>query len=328
MNLSNLSYDIMQKDITSRKNSTTYISTTDYDPIIVDDKANLTFIALGDCQVSNYMFARQYTFSKVLDDISNAEGVLDALVICGDIAESGLKCEYKMVSNLVNSCSDKYKNFLCMPGNHDIRLRRFKHQLLRFESFLLDTDKATVPVNKYWFSKDINGYKFIILGSDTTCFEAAHIRQKQLDWLDQEIASTQDTGKPVFVFNHHPLKFTNGLPDNWLGYGDWRGSVGNQSAYIRNIFNKYNNVIYITGHLHWGTNKYTIMKKDNFLALSVPTAGANNHGVFSSLCQGFVISAYDDRIEFRSRLFEDGKYTGTSVPCGFMTYDTKTFQLH
>lgn len=283
-------------------------------PIEVDPEAKLTFAVFGDSQVSNYMFARESCFWSACLDIKNMKSNLDALMIVGDIAENGLASEYMTTARMLNSISDKVDNFVLMPGNHDVRLRNYEKQHKRFRNFETSVKNAVVCDERhYYHSFEIKGYKFIVMGTDSATFEGAYISDEQIEWLDKEIASTKDSGKPVFVLNHQTLKKTNGLPYTWLGKGSWRGSIGNQSKKVLDVFEKYDNVIFITGHLHFGTCQHTYENYGTFKAISVPTVSASNHGEYNADSQGLVFSVYDNKMVVRSREFGNGKYSPDEV---------------
>ena len=283
----------------------------DYDgsePLAADENARLNFIAWGDPQISCVSPLRSARVYAACRDIKNARGVFDALVIAGDVTEYGAECEYKMTAELINSFSDKVKNVLAVTGNHDVRLRRVSKQAKRFNGFLKSLENGRYgSADRYSYSYEINGYKFIMLGTDVTTFEAAFIGERQLRWLEGELEQSKG-GKPVFVFCHQPLKHTNGLPMTFLGRGSWRGSVGLESNRLRAIFEKFSNVIFITGHLHYCTSEYTYEDYGSFKAISLPTVGVINHGGFKSFSQGYAFSVYDDKIIAKSRVFGEGRY--------------------
>lgn len=307
-------YDLMSQALLKMKNSGELSVPDTSEPIIVDDEALLTFAVFGDPQVSNYMFARQRCFYSAVLDIANMPCPLDALIIAGDIAENGLKCEYLTVSRMLNEISDKVNLFICVTGNHDIRVRPYKRQLSVFRDFMSSVRNGVVPDGKrYYHSTVINGYKFIMLGADIPAFEASFIGKEQLAFIENEISSSEK-GKPVFIINHQPLKKHNGLPDTWQAKGDWRGSVGLQSDKLEKMFRRYDNVFYISGHLHWCTNEKSFDDRGAYKCLSAQTVGAGNHGDFGEESQGFIVSVYEDRIIIRARLFGKGKYVDKSLP--------------
>jgi len=312
--ISDFLYDNMERELNKRIKENRVSVPNKTDCISIDTTAKLNFAVFGDPQVSSYMFARECCFYSALLDVKNTEGKLDALAIVGDIAENGLICEYKTVSRMLNEVSHKVKNIILIPGNHDVRFRRFFHQQKRFAEFI-ETVKGAFPIEKgrYYTSTEINGYKFILLGTDFSTFEGAYIGKKQLQWLENELIEADKTDKPVFVFNHQTLRYHNGLPATWLGKGKWRGSVVLQSGELQSIFKRHSNIIFITGHLHYGTCQYTFDDRGEYKCVSVPTVGANNHGKNSTLSQGLLFSVYDDKIVVRAREFGNGKYTDVGI---------------
>lgn len=285
------------------------------EPIERSDDAKLSFIVWGDPQISAVSPLRSLRVFTAVRDIRNIKTPLDALVLCGDLAEYGTWCEYRMLAELLSPVSDKFAHIFAVSGNHDIRIRNYGKQLAKFNRFLeLLPNGERGSDEHYYFSKAVGGYKFIMLGADKNSFEASYISDRQLEWLDRELSENDDSGKPVFIFNHQPIKHTNGLPVTFLGRGKWRGSVGNESDKLRAVFEKHKNIIYITGHLHYCTSQYTYEDCGAFKAVSMPTVGVINHGAFKPFTQGYVFEVFADKIVARSRVFADGKYTDESVP--------------
>lgn len=266
------------------------------------DGVKLTFAALADPQVSNYMLKRYPVFLEAMEDLHSADN-FDALVIAGDIVENGLAEEYQIVYDSLKGLDCRY---LIASGNHDIRLRAYKQSVSRFTSFAnaLNNDSAMTALH---FSEEINGYKFIILGSDKTEFEEEYLSPEQLGWIESEIASAD--GSPVFVICHQPLKFTHGLPDTWGSPIDSAGSVGDQNDELKAILTKYDNVFYITGHLHTGFGEYTYETVDGLNMINLPSlcienkdGGSNGPGI------GFMVEVYDSHVLFRARNFALGEW--------------------
>ena len=280
------------------------------EPIVADDSADLNIIAFGDPQISALSPLRSARFAAAVRDIEQAKGDFDALILAGDIAEYGAWCEYKMTAKLLESVTKRFDKIFIATGNHDIRIRNFKKQLKRFNDFIaLLPNGECHGEEKYYFSREIKGYKFIMLGADTNAFEDTYLSDEQLVWLDREL-SENDGGKPVFVINHQPLKNTNGLPYTWMGKGDWRGSVGAQSDRLKEIFERHEKIVYITGHLHFGISKYNYEDYGSYKALSLPTVGVLNHGDNDKFSQGYVLTVKGDRITARARAFGEGRYYG------------------
>lgn len=285
----------------------------DADPLKADKNAALSFVVWADPQISALSPLRALRVQHACRDFEGLNAEFDALLMAGDLAEYGSASEYAMLSYLLENVKSAFKNILAVGGNHDVRIRGFKKQIIRLRSFLLSFENGVPnPEDRYWFSTEIGGYKFILLGSDTNSFEGMRIKDEQLSFIKKELAGV-DEGKPVFVLNHQPLKRTNGLPVTFLGRGKWRGSVGWESDKLREALSTHKNTVYITGHLHYCTSRYTYEDLGNIKAVNAPTVGVINHGPFKSYTQGLVFNVYDDKIIVRSRIFGEGEYASEGI---------------
>lgn len=280
------------------------------------DSVKMVFATVADPQVSNYMFGRYQSFQEACIDLRNAECEFDAIVGVGDIAENGLLEEYQLVYDEINGISDRY---IMATGNHDIRLRLYSQSHERFTNFTnaLNKDESMTEnayaEGKFAYSEVVNGYKFIVMGSDKTEFEEAYISPEQLEWLDNELAT--EKGKPVFVVLHQPLKLTHNLPATWgNGTNKEAGSVGDQNDEIKAILAKHaddSTVILITGHLHAGFSQYSYEQIEGFHSFNVPALSIENKdgeegGNGSGLT--YIVEVYDDEVLFRARNCRTGEW--------------------
>ena len=270
------------------------------------DNVKLVFAAFGDTQISNYMFDRYKAFSAAMEDLHAGEGVLDAVIVAGDVVENGLAEEYQLVYDGLSGIEDC--RYIMAAGNHDIRLRSYKQVVKRFTEFSNALNNNVDPVDALHFSERINGYKFIVIGSDKATFEEAYISDEQLDWLDSELAA--ENGAPTFVICHQPLKLTHDLPNTWgNGTNLNAGSVGDQSDEIKEILTKYDNVVFITGHLHTGFGDASYETIDNLHIVNVPALSIENKdGKQNGSGLGYIVEVYEDEIIFRARNLETGKW--------------------
>lgn len=281
------------------------------------DKVKMTFVTVADPQISNYIFDRYQVLQEAVIDLENAEYDFDAVVGIGDIAENGLAEEYQLVYDEFKDIDARY---IMATGNHDIRLRSYSQVVNRFGAFtnaLNGEEGAGIDAyseGKLAYTEEVNGYKFIVMGSDKATFEEAYVSDEQLEWLDAELESA-DADKPVFVLLHQPLKLTHNLPNNWgNGTNKNAGSVGAQSDAIKAVLaengaNK--DVILITGHLHAGFSEFSYEKIETFHSFNVPSLTIDNKdgaegGDGSGLT--YIVEVYEDKILFRARNLEEGKW--------------------
>lgn len=283
------------------------------DPIVVSQDANATVVAWGDPQISNYMKAREANYNAACADIKQAQGNIDALINVGDIAENALKSEYKAaVAGVEGADVDKY---LMATGNHDVRLRLYSQTVNRFTNFTNDMNALAndgIKIDALSYTADVNGYKFIVLGTDRTEFEEAYFTQETLDWFDNELADYATDGQPVFVVLHQPL-FANdhGLPQAWgSGKSPGKGTVGENGQQLYDIMNKYDNVFMLSGHLHAGLKLCQSYQEIGAIhSLNLPSVGITNaDGDYNNAGTGYIIEIYDDSVVFKARDFVLGQY--------------------
>lgn len=277
--------------------------------------AKLVFATVADPQVSNYMFDRYQSFQEACIDLRNAER-LDAVVGVGDIAENGLAEEYKLAYDELAPIKTR---FIMATGNHDIRLRAYSQSTSRFYQFIDNLNGEETIADrvysegKFAYSEVVNGYKFIVMGSDKTEFEEAYISPEQLEWIDKELAT--EKGKPVFVILHQPLKLTHNLPTTWgNGTNKEAGSVGDQNDEIKAVLAKHakdSTVVLITGHLHAGFSQYSYQQIEGFHSVNVPALSIENKdgeegGNGSGLT--YIVEVYEDEILLRARNCRTGEW--------------------
>lgn len=285
---------------------------TDVIKAVDEENVKLTFAAWGDPQISNYLLEREQYVRAGAEDLANAETPIDALVLAGDITENGLYGEYQFVYDRVADTG--VKNFIAVSGNHDIRLRLYSDALKRFVKFtnaLNENAGSDLRIDTMNYSYNINGYEFVVIGSDKATFEEAYISDAQLEWFDETLAESSATGKPTFVFLHQVLKGTNNIENAWNSVIEGAGSVGDQSDELRDIMNKYDNIIFVTGHLHqgFGIGTYEVVGKIhsiNLPSITIENKDGDDAGNISGI--GYMVEVYDDVVLFRARNFAKGEY--------------------
>lgn len=268
------------------------------------EEVKATFAAIADTQFAIFTPNRFPNFKSAAKDLHNNNGAFDALVLAGDITETGSVAEYQMVYDELSGLDCRYAFAV---GNHDVREQSYESAVGRFTRFIDAVNGETVT-DKLHYSTVVNGYKIIVIGTDNYQFEKAHISDEQLAWLESEIAS--ENGKPVFVVGHQPLKKTHGLPDTWRASAlPDDGNIGEQSDEIKAIFEKYPNVIFITGHIHTGLGQYTYEKLGNSHLVCLPSTSVTNYdGDYNESGTGFVIEIYENEVIFRARNYAKGEW--------------------
>ena len=271
------------------------------DPITLRDaeNADLAVVAFADTHIIPTGIS-PYNFECGLEDIKNSGIDFDALLIAGDLSELGDDVSYELMWKALDKT--EIENILLASGNHDVRVVYD----LRTEQIIDKTNGFLgTEIDKPYYSYDINGYTFIVMGSDSQLFEKAVISDEQLAFIDSELARATKDGKPAFVMCHQPLENTHGLPEVWEN-----GGIGKQSEKVREILVKYENVFFLNGHLHDGVyeNSLEILDEEKGVySINLPAFGKeNDYGNFRQTGLGTYFEVYGNEIIFTARDFVKG----------------------
>ena len=294
------------------------------------DDVNIDFVLTGDTQVCDYMPEREANLISFAEDMNNSDIELDAFLIVGDIAENGMQEEFDRVTSHIAGFNAK--NFIMCTGNHDIRLREYEQSKERFLNFMNALNSEENAKDNVYFKYMVDDYTFLVMGSEESRFEDAYISNAQLQWLNIELKEATKDGKPVFVICHYPLAEGHGLPDTWGSANsdagdetlpvyerkddyDMTGCIGDQTNDVYDILTKYENVFFVTGHLHTGFGKFTyetISEENNVQGVNVPSVGINNKdGVYNNPGTGLFVEVTDSQVVFYARDFANGKFLTT-----------------
>lgn len=285
---------------TSLFGGTIQLSTDNPIKFVDPDNCKMAFVAFADTHIRDTAF-QPHLFENGLADIDNAETKFDALVIAGDISEMGDGPSYDVTWDVLANSEIGQKDVLLATGNHDIRLA-YEYQtnlIMAKAAEILD-----IEIDKPYYSYEVKGYKFIVMGSDEWQFEKAVISDEQLNFIDSELAEAN--GKPAFVVCHQPLKDTHGLPEVWKN-----GDLGEDSAAVKEVLMKHKNVFYLNGHLHDGVYEKSLEVFDaenGVYSINLPAFGKDNdYGKFAQTGLGTYVEVYEDSVVFTPRDFARGE---------------------
>lgn len=285
---------------TSIFGGTIKLSTENPIEFVDSENCKMAFVALADTHIRDTAF-QPHLFENGLKDIDNSKDAFDALVIAGDITEAGDGPSYDITWDLLANSEIGKKPVLLATGNHDIRLA-YEYQTNLIMS--KNSEHLGIEIDKPWFTYEINGYNFFVMGSDTWKFEKAGISEEQLAAIDDML--TKANGTPAFVICHQPLADTHGLPEVWKN-----GDLGEDSAAVKEVLMKHSNVFYINGHLHDGVYENSLEVFDEekgVYSINLPAFGKeNDYGKFAQNGLGTYVEIYDDSVVFTARDFARGE---------------------
>ena len=179
---------------------------------------------------------------------------LDAVIVAGDFANSGLDEEYIRFNELVDKNIKPETQLLTCMGNHEFINYRDYDATIAYERYkaLINENVDTHIV--------INGYHFIGVSYDNN----GKTFKGKTEWLDAQLkkASKDTPDKPIFVYQHpHPTATVY-------------GSINWSDVDIRSVLTKYPQVIDFSGHSHYTSTDPRSVWQGSFTAIGTGSTRA------------------------------------------------------
>ena len=298
-----------------------------------EEECRVSFATISDLHLrGNFKLIFQGMLELGLEDFSGAKDRLDAVVFDGDITNNGTIEEWDVFAEALSNY-DIADNTIIVTGNHDTwgpytdddkwddPEEGFKPTFIKYNKII-----AGREITEMYYSEIINGYHFIVMGAEED-HVWSYISPEQISWLDAELAKSADTGLPTFVFLHQPVNETHGLPYTWElddTQPPEEGGIGEQNAEVVKVLKKYDNIFFISGHIHAGLKvesdsigadyaSVEYMKNDNgnnITLINLPSYMYPDFirgGHIANGC-GWVVEAYDTKVMLRARNFGTGTW--------------------
>ncbi|MBQ4573227.1 MAG: metallophosphoesterase [Clostridia bacterium] len=272
------------------------------------EDADLVFSVLSDVHVEGNNKDKFELFGEGLRDVNSADKN-DALIFLGDNTMNSQVIELSSFFGLLKK-HNQIDTVLMVTGNHDLCPSKYNvgdYEDLKDRFFDYKNSFIKAKYDTLYYNYSIDGYKFIVLGSESDAGVQEDISDKQLDWLENELKLAEKDGKPIFIFNHYPLNHT--WEDVWTD-----GHIGEDSEKLHEILkNSKNQIIYFSGHLHMGLydNQVSYANEDNITYISVPAFGADNtigDADIQDKGMGMYVEVYENEIVVRVRNFTEHKW--------------------
>lgn len=209
------------------------------------------------------MFQSAYAYAATQSYTS-----VDAFVLVGDIVCEGTVAEYAVFQDIMAS-ADLADNteVLTVMGNHEWWRYANNSVLELGDTSYLNGIAAVdaIPEKGLNWSRDIKGFRFVGMSqlSDDTYGE------DNINWMAGEIAEavSADDTKPVFTFQHHPVRGTvmaSNLPSS-MKQAD--------SDLLDPVYGAYRQVINFSGHSHIPVNTPTAINQTTYTQYTCGTMG-------------------------------------------------------
>lgn len=258
---------------------------------------NLSFAVLSDVHMEGNNPERFKKFAQILSDIKR-NVPSDTIAFLGDNTMNGQIIENLFFHGFINEIKPVEKVYTVM-GNHDTGNGNDKYDSLskRFWSYYNTFNNENVDNVYYW--REVNGYRFVFLGSESDNVNTSVISEAQLQWLDKVLSENDAGGKPVFVFNHHPY--------NYLENED-------NAVKLERILTEHKNVFYLSGHTHTTQTAFERFDEDSYSFNLPRCTEATDNSDTNDSGLGLQIYVFDNEVQVKSRRYYDsrwGKYDFT-----------------
>ena len=257
----------------------------------------------------------EWIWAMGLGDVARSTDTVDALIVSGDLTNYGDAASMQSYYDIMAE-SDCAENWVIAMGNHDVGHVEDRPQEQARQEFveLYNTlNPAGEKIEKAYYKTDINGYRFVVLcddGDDT--WDTPDMSAEQLQFLDDSLAEAADRDLPMFVICHVPVEGVNGQDVIWED-----GGLDDNSDAVQSILEKYENVFFISGHVHTGINGPLVETVFGFSCvetingvnyINLPTYMiVNRYGVpWGGM--GFQMEVYEDEVLFRARNYATAKW--------------------
>lgn len=249
-----------------------------------DNPVVLRFIVASDTHMLTSTCTEATRFKKMFESAYKYAGEqlynrIDAAILVGDIVDRGRASEYTELQKTMNACNVKDETQIYMTmGNHEWwsytndkengtngTSETGKKTFLEGLSNISQIDNvATDDYGATEFSVNINGYQFIGMSPENYNDGCGHdvYGTDKYTWMKNEVdkAKSNDATKPIFTFQHHPVKDTvygSGLAANLVTGTDEQNALDN-------CYKDTQQVINFSGHSHSPINTPTAINQTTY----------------------------------------------------------------
>lgn len=287
-----------------------------YSPKQEDVKLNVAL--LSDTHIDARLPLGKYLLKRALKDMKANTLKNDAVVVTGDLTNYGDEDSIKDFFDILTTADRGGATTAVLAmGNHEIGHTsdlgmtnlQAREMFLRYQNEYLRTSFE----NNY-YSFDVKGYKFVVLCDDSAdSWDQFEIGDEQIAFLDEELAEGTAEGLPAFVVCHEPVENVNGQSLVW----DDGAMDSVSSKKIKTVLEKYDNVFYVSGHMHEGINGALtetmlgfccVETIDGVTYVSLPSyLLVNRYGIpWNGL--GMQMEVYEQSVIFRARSYMTSKW--------------------
>ncbi len=251
------------------------------------EEAVVSFAVVSDIHVETNNPESYDAFYALLEGIKAGEDV-DAVVYTGDNVMNGQFLENLFFYSAVRSVMPSENNFV-VTGNHDLGNGEGNFDN-HYRNFLANNNLFIgAKLEEAYYYRVVDGCYMIFLTSEASCVGDYVMSDEQFIWLEAVLKEAAAAGGPVFVFNHHPVNYIR----------------DEDSSKLADVLNKYDNILYIHGHIHNQLNKNSFYEWNGIKSINLPRSTEITNYPAGD---GIFVEVYEDEVLVRGRNFIDGEW--------------------
>lgn len=275
-----------------------------------EENLRLHLTLVSDIHTETNNIPRFKVNTRSLKGLGAVKGISDALVALGDNTMNGQELESLLFYGMMETVNP-IRPYYTLIGNHDVgnddasngSFAKLRERQLGFLQTFVDKS-----LEELYYSKTVNGYTLIFLAPDTGECHERNYSDKQLDWLEAQLDAASQSGKPIFVFAHHPTSYVQQGHDRYV-----------------QLLTKYPNTFLMVGHMHYYIH-FTLLRGENVTPeIWVPCLSMmdENGEAYDKTGLGYLMEVYDGEVVFRGVNFYEGRLTDVEEHYALQTPQTE-----
>ncbi len=279
--------------------------TEEYD-VRSPEECRLNFTVLSDCHIEGNNLPRYQVFARSLRNVIKNKSGNDAVIFLGDSTMNGQNIENLLFHGAVSMLLGK-ETVLPVMGNHDIGNGNGDYGTLQRRWYDYTQAFFGRELEHPYYYEVVDGYYFIVLGTEAQTVNEMYMSDEQFDWLDGVLEKASGSGKPVFVFSHHPADYATDMQ-------------GNETSRLTDTLARYNrehDLVSFVGHTHMLLYLFwSFHDSDGYPEIYLPRltqlAGDDNE-IYKESGIGIEVEIYENEVYVRGRDFYNGEWRYDTV---------------
>ena len=255
------------------------------------DDVQLKAVIVSDIHTdADFARDRNNLLRRIFSAIGNYHRDADTIVMPGDLTNSGDKREYVHLQHFLDIYC-RIRDRVPELGNHDSWNHSDDPNYSNAQRYFLDfCNRNGIKTDTVYYTNEVNGIRFIVLGVEDCDFKNPYHSKEQLEWFERELKKAVSGDKPVFVVCHKPVD-----------------CLGDSAQRVEQILTECSEnaeapVVFVSGHMHEiGENTFA-MPNDKLVYLNLPSLLDTEGGGL-----GFIVEVKESDISITGMNFLENK---------------------